>query len=80
MATLRFNALKSVLQRERININEDQRRSVLFNSNVFDETKMKQYLTAGAYEAVSNAMIKGTQIDRPIADQILFHLCFIKDM
>ncbi|MEM7187181.1 MAG: glutamine synthetase III [Bacteroidota bacterium] len=70
MALLRFDALKTVLQREKITIKEDKRRSALFNSHVFDANKMKQYLTTDAYEAVSNAVLKGSQIDRPMADQI----------
>ncbi len=70
MATLRFNALRDVLHREIIKINEDKRRSTIFNAHVFDRQKMRQYLTRDACEAVESAVIKGTKIDRGIADQI----------
>lgn len=70
MATLRFNALQSVLSRQEIKIDESQRRSALFNSNVFDERKMRQYLTQDALEAVTSAAEKGANINRATADQI----------
>ncbi|MEL6811570.1 MAG: glutamine synthetase III [Bacteroidota bacterium] len=70
MATLRFNALQDVLHRTPLKIVEDQRRSALFNSHVFDSNKMKQYLTRDAFESVQSAVVKGTQIDRSTADQI----------
>jgi len=70
MATLRFNALQDALHREVKKIVEENRRSAVFNANVFDQLKMRQYLTSSAYEAVQNAVVKGTQIDRATADQI----------
>jgi glutamine synthetase len=70
MATLRFNALQDALHREVKKIEELNRRSAVFNANVFDQLKMRQYLTSSAYEAVQNAVVKGTQIDRATADQI----------
>jgi glutamine synthetase len=70
MAQLRFNALQEVLHREIKKINEEQRRSALFNAHVFDKHKMRQYLTSGAYDAVNSAALKGTQIDRPTANLI----------
>lgn len=70
MATLRFNALQDALHREVKKIEEDNRRSALFNAHVFDKLKMRQYLTSSAYDAVNSAVVKGTQIDRATADQI----------
>ena len=70
MATLRFNALQDALHREDKKIEEDNRRSALYNAHVFDKLKMRQYLTSSAYEAVNSAIVKGTQIDRATADQI----------
>ena len=70
MTTLRFNALRDVLHREVIKINEDKRRSTIFNAHVFDQQKMRQYLTIDACEVVDSAIIKGTKIDRSMADQI----------
>ena len=70
MAQLRFNALQEVLHREIKKINEEQRRSALFNAHVFDKHKMRQYLTNDAYDSVNSAASKGTQIDRPTANLI----------
>jgi glutamine synthetase len=70
MATLRFNALQDALHRDVKKIEEDNRRSALFNAHVFDQLKMRQYLTSSAYDAVNSAVVKGTQIDRATADQI----------
>jgi glutamine synthetase len=70
MTTLRFSALRDVLHRDIIKINEDKRRSTIFNAHVFDQQNMRQYLTRDAREAVESAVIKGTQIDRGMANQI----------
>ncbi len=70
MATLRFQALHDAQHRSMQTIEEIQRRSALFNSNVFDQQKMEQYLTREAREAIHNAIEKGANIDRKIADQI----------
>ncbi len=70
MAQLRFNALQEVLRREIKKIDEEHRRSALFNAHVFDQQKMRQYLTSDAYDSVNSAALKGTQIDRPTADLI----------
>ena len=67
---LRFNALRDVLHRDIIKIDEDKRRSTIFNAHVFDQQKMRQYLTRDACEAVQSAIIRGTQIDRDMANQI----------
>jgi glutamine synthetase len=46
MSTLRFHAVKETLTRMPINIQEKERRSSIFGSNVFIETTMQQYLTS----------------------------------
>ncbi|WP_108867971.1 glutamine synthetase III [Aquimarina aquimarini] len=70
MSTLRFQALKETLHREPVLVTEDERRSVLFGENVFDQTTMLQYLTRDAYNSVMDAIEHGSKIDRKIADQI----------
>ena len=70
MTKLRFSALRDVLHRDIIKIDEDKRRSTIFNAHVFDQQKMRQYLTRDACEAVQSAIIRGTQIDRDMANQI----------
>jgi glutamine synthetase len=44
--------------------------SEYFGELTFNETAMREYLTAEAYEKVTNAITKGEKIERKIADQI----------
>ncbi|CAM1368716.1 Glutamine synthetase [Tenacibaculum sediminilitoris] len=70
MSILRFNALKEVLNRKPITIEENKRRSELFGKNVFNEQAMRQYMTKEAYQSVMDAVEFGAKIDRKTADQI----------
>jgi glutamine synthetase len=71
MATLRFFALKELLNRKPLTIEEPGRlTSDYFGKNVFDRPKMKKYLSSEAYEHVMEAIEKGSRIDRKMADQI----------
>ncbi|PWI31258.1 glutamine synthetase type III [Flavobacteriaceae bacterium LYZ1037] len=70
MSTLRFHAIKKSLNRKPIKIEEKVRRSELFGQNVFNEDKMRQYLTKEAFNSVMDAMQNGTKIDRVVADHI----------
>ena len=70
MSTLRFHAIEETLTRKPITIQENERRSSIFGSNVFNEAAMRQFLTKEALESINNAIIKGSKIDRVIADHI----------
>jgi glutamine synthetase len=70
MSTLRFNALKEILNRRPVEIEENGLRSENFGKNVFNEHAMLQHLTKDAYKSVMNAVEFGTKIDRKIADHI----------
>ncbi len=70
MSTLRFFALQETLNRKPIKVKEDKRRSELFGSNVFNQATMRQSLTKDAFKSVKSAILKGSKIDRSIADQI----------
>ncbi len=70
MATLRFSALKEAQSRKPIHFEEIGRKSIIFGTNVFHETTMKQYLTGDAFKAVQGAVLSGTKIDRKLADYI----------
>ncbi|MEJ6663206.1 MAG: glutamine synthetase III [Flavobacteriaceae bacterium] len=70
MSTLRFQALKESLGRQPIAVTEPARRSEIFGQNVFNGTAMRQYLTKDSYKCVMDAMVKGTKIDRNVADHI----------
>ena len=62
MSTLRFHALKQVYLHKPLPIEENVRRSEIFGANVFNETKMRQYLTKEAFESVMDAISKGSKI------------------
>ncbi|MBF01417.1 glutamine synthetase III [Flavobacterium coralii] len=70
MSTLRFQALKETAGRKPVKVEELDKKSVIFGSNVFNDKAMRQFLTPEAYQAVKNAMQHGTKIDRKIADYI----------
>ena len=70
MSTLRFHAIKETLNRKPLHIEENERRSAIFGSNVFNEATMRQYLTKVAYKSVMDAIQNGTKIERVVADHI----------
>lgn len=71
MATLRFFALKELLKRKPMYIDDlGKLTSNYFGKNVFDKAKMKKFLSKEAYEHVMEAIEKGSRIDRKMADQI----------
>src|SRR5690554_5302578 len=70
MSTLRFHAIKKALNKKPIVIEENERSSALFGRNVFNEDKMRQYLTKEAFTSVMDAILNGSKIDRHVADHI----------
>lgn len=71
MAKFRFRALHEVLNRQPVEVTrEDNLVSDYFGMLVFDQVKMKKYLSREAYKAVTDAIEKGTTIDRKMADQV----------
>ncbi|MCX7548257.1 glutamine synthetase III [Xanthomarina sp. F1114] len=70
MSTLRFYAIKQALNKKPIKIDENERRSALFGRNVFNEDKMRQYLTKEAFVSVMDAVLNGSKIERVVADHI----------
>ena len=71
MAQFRFKALEEVLNRKPDEVvRENNLVSDYFGIMVFDTPKMKKYLSREAYKAVSDAIEKGTTIDRKMADQV----------
>ena len=67
---MRFDALAESRQRQHQTVKETGKRSELFGKNVFNEEKMRQFLTTEALEKVKAAIFQGTKIDRKIADQV----------
>lgn len=70
MSTFRFQALRETANRKPVKVEELDRKSAIFGSNVFNDKAMRQFLTPDAYQAVKNAMQHGTKIDRKIADYV----------
>lgn len=70
MATFRSNALLQTANRRPVKVEELDRKSAIFGSNVFNDKAMRQFLTPEAYKAVQSAVQHGTKIDRKLADYI----------
>lgn len=71
MAQFRLKALEEVLNREpKEFVREDNLVSDYYGKLVFDQPKMKKYLSKEAFNAVMDAIENGTVIDRKMADQI----------
>jgi glutamine synthetase len=69
MSTFRFQALRKATDRKPVHVEELDRKSIIFGSNVFGDKAMRQFLTSEAYKAVKTAA-DGVKIDRKIADYI----------
>ena len=70
MSTLRFHAIKETFNRPVIDVQEPQRRSAIFGTNVFNNAAMRQFLTKDSFKSVQDAVTNGSKIDRAIADHI----------
>jgi len=70
MATFRQKALEEATRHETGRFFKDERpASAYFGVNVFDDEKMKKYMSQPAYEAVV-ASKSGSKLDRAVADEI----------
>nr|WP_321354981.1 glutamine synthetase III [uncultured Draconibacterium sp.] len=71
MAQFRFKALDEVLNRKPVEIEREENLvSDYYGMLVFDQAKMKKYLSREAYKAVTDAVERGTTVDRKMADQV----------
>jgi len=71
MSTLRFKALETVLGRTSVKVNPPSFKvSDYYNSRVFNDAAMKNFLDKEAYEAVIQAIKHGEKIDRKVANQV----------
>lgn len=70
MATLRFQSLQKATSRKPVAVEELDKKSAIFGTNVFGDKAMRQFLTPEAYKAVQSAIQHGTKIDRKLADYI----------
>lgn len=71
MSSLRFKAIERVQNRKPIKVNVPSTIiSDYFNSRVFNDAAMKNFLDKEAYEAVCSAIMHGEKIDRKVANQV----------
>ena len=70
MSTLRFRAVEDSFNRKPIEVHELERRSAIFEKNVFNEAAMRQYLTKDSYKSVKDAIENGSKIERHVADHV----------
>ena len=71
MPQIRFQALKTALERPFSNETEQVKRvSDIFGERVFNQSAMEEYMTPEAYKSVMAAIRVGSKIDREIADQV----------
>ncbi|AWM14386.1 glutamine synthetase type III [Flavobacterium sediminis] len=70
MSTFRFQTLKETANRKPVSVENLDKKSVIFGSNVFNDKAMRQYLTPEAYKAVKSAIVNGTKIDRNTAEHV----------
>src|SRR5690606_40850337 len=70
MTKVRFQALEDSANRKAHPRDESVKRSELFGKNVFNEDKMRQFMTKEAFNHVKIAIYQGNKIDRKIADQV----------
>jgi len=71
MSNIRFQALQAVLTRTIPEVKIPfPKISDFFAANVFDKKKMKEYLSAEAYQGIVNSIEKGEPIPRDLAEQV----------
>jgi glutamine synthetase len=71
MSNIRFQALQAVMNRTVPEVKLPSNKiSDYFNTNVFDQQKMKAYLSKEAYLVVVNSVERGEPIPRDMAEQV----------
>ena len=71
MSKMRFYALQELANRRPLKVTTPSNKlSDYYGSHVFDRKKMQEYLPREAYKAVTDAIEKGTPINREVADLI----------
>ena len=71
MSKMRFFALQELANRQPLEVaTPSNKLSDYYGSHVFDRKKMQEYLPREAYKAVTDAIEKGTPINREMADLI----------
>ena len=70
MSNMRFFALQELANRQPLEVTTPSNKlSDYYGSHVFDRKKMQEYLPREAYKAVTDAIEKGTPINREMAEK-----------
>lgn len=73
MSALRQSALEQVIkghEDKKVSHYNGKRITAIFNSHVFTERVMREYLSDEAYKSLMNSRKNGTKVERRVADQI----------
>ncbi|SMO49226.1 glutamine synthetase III family protein [Solitalea koreensis] len=71
MSLLRFKALESAMRRPAVKVTPPSTKiSDFYGVNVFDKSKMKEFLSKEAFQSVMSSVELGIPVDRTMADQI----------
>ena len=70
MNNLRFEALRKIAHQKRSAFVPKENRFDHFAENVLDENKLQNYLSKTAFKEMTQASLKGTQINRSLAEQV----------
>lgn len=70
MQSLRKKSLENLLYKQARLFQNDEKYSALFGRNVFSKTILENYVNKDAFNQIEKAIFKGSEISRPLADQI----------
>ncbi|MDA0200961.1 MAG: glutamine synthetase III [Bacteroidetes bacterium] len=74
MQSLRKKSLENLLYKQARLFQNDEKYSALFGRNVFSKTILENYVNKDAFNQIEKAIFKGSEISRPLADQIALAL------
>ncbi len=71
MESLRFKSIEKAISRQPLEVTfPSVKTSEYFAINVFNKTKMREYLSQEAFGSVMEAIEKGTKVDRKVSNQV----------
>src|SRR3990170_4489033 len=68
--SLRFHALETLTGKQEVGVDNTQKITGIFGSNVFTLKTAREFLSDEAYKSLVNSIKAGQKIDRTVANQI----------
>lgn len=68
--SLRFHALETLTSKKEVDVDNSQKITAVFGSNVFTLKTAREFLSDEAYKSLVNSIKSGQKIDRAVANQI----------